>query len=234
MDSKPEQEGTSSGHRDLLENPMLKTRLLVHLELGEQRDFKKFDAAMNLLLQNIEKAVSQHFEQNPSFQRPACHSGCHWCCGYCCGYKISVFPFEVVRIVTFLQDSLSANEMKKLRDRIEKTSKARPTHLSPKKRVKLRFFCPLLIERRCIAYPIRPMSCRAHLSTDAMACKRAFYNPDNDRINLCRYALELYTNVKAGLRQGLHDFGIDSQPLELISALRHGFQVPDLMKIIYQ
>ena len=207
------------------ENSLIQARLLIHLALQEGKDFEKINAGISKLLLDAERAVTLFFEQNPSIPKPACHFGCHWCCGF----KTSVFPFEVVRIVSFLQSKLAPDELTDLTERIKKIDK-RTRSLSLKKRAKLKIFCPLLVKGECIAYPVRPMSCRAHLSTDEKACNRAFHNTKNNRINLCAYSLELYACIKSGMAQGFSEFGIDSNPLELISSLRHGFQVPDLAK----
>ena len=205
------------------DNPLNQARFLIPLALQEGRDFKKIDAGISKFLLDIERTVTLFFEENPSVPKPACHHGCHWCCGF----KTSAFPFEIVRIVSFLQSRLASDELTGLIRRIEKIDKG-TRNLSLKQRAKLKVFCPLLVKGECIAYPVRPMSCRAHLSTDEKACKKAFQNANSNRINLCAYSLEVYGYAKRCIEQGFSEFGIDSHALELISSLRRGFQVPDL------
>ncbi|HID31544.1 MAG TPA: hypothetical protein EYP19_16295 [Desulfobacterales bacterium] len=173
---------------NILENPFMQARLLIHLALQDGRDLKKIDEGISKLLLEVEQDVALFFEQDPSIARPDCHPGCRWCCGF----KTSVFPFETVRIVSFLQSRLSPDELTVLTGRVKKIDK-RTRGLTLNQRAKLKVFCPLLVKGGCIAYQVRPMSCRAHLSTDEKACKRAFYNYKNNRVNLCAYALELCT-----------------------------------------
>jgi hypothetical protein len=208
---------------NILENPTVATTAMILLELQKGRNFKALDARIGEFLEHIEQLVATFFVQNPDDARCACHSGCHWCCGF----MTLVFPFEVVRIVEYLNGSLTEGERTSLIQRLEKLDKL-TGNLSPKKRAKLKVFCPLLQNGVCIAYPVRPMSCRAYLSTDEKACKRAFYYPSNDWVEACVYVVRLYAGVKEGMAQGFAAFAIDSQPGELISYLRQGFQVADL------
>ena len=208
---------------NIAENPTVAASTLILLELQKERNFRELDARIGEFLATIERMVAAFFEQYPSMAPCACHSGCHWCCGF----KTLAFPFEIVRIVEYLNANLPADKRAGLIQRIDKTHTLTRT-LSPKQRVKLKLFCPLLINGACVAYPVRPMSCRAYLSTDEMACKRGFYNPNNDRVDQSSYALGLYACVKVGFEQGFRAFNIDSQPGELIGMLHQGFQIPDL------
>jgi len=211
---------------NILENPTVATTTMLLLELQKEKNFKALDARIGQFLEHVEQQVATFFEQNPDDARCACHSGCHWCCGF----MTLVFPFEIVRIVEYLKGSLTADQRAGLMQRLEKLDK-RTCNLSPKQRAKLKVFCPLLQDGVCLAYPVRPMSCRAYLSTDEKACKRAFYYPSNDWVEACVYVVRLYAGVKNGMEQGFAAFAIDSQPGELISYLRQGFQVADLAEV---
>jgi len=208
---------------NILENPTVAAKALILLELQKERNFKALDARIGEFLEHVSQLVASFYEQNPSIARYACHSGCHWCCGF----KTLVFPFEAVRMIAYLNDTLSADQCASLLQHIEKMDK-RTHNLSPKQRVKLKVFCPLLKDGVCIAYPVRPMSCRSYISTDENACKRAFYNPSNDRVDACSYSVGLYACVKTGMEQGFADCNIDSRPGELIAMLCQGFQTPDV------
>jgi len=206
-----------------LENPTVAAKTLILLELQKERNFNALNSKIGDFLGTIEQMVVSFYERNPDITRCACHFGCHWCCGF----KTLVFPFEIVRIIDFINTSLTMEERNDLIQRVERLDK-RTHNLSPKQRVKLKIFCPLLRNGVCLAYPVRPMSCRAYISTDETACKRAFYNPANIRVDGCSYSFGLYARVKDGMEQGFRSFGIDSQPGELISFLRQGFQAADL------
>ena len=208
---------------NILESPAVAAKTLILLELQKERNFRELDSKIEEFLEHIGQLVATFFEQNPDDARCACHAGCHWCCGF----MTLVFPFEAVRIIAYLNGSLTVDQRNSLVLHLEKLDK-RTRNLSPKQRAKLKVFCPLLKEGVCIAYPVRPMSCRAYLSTDEKACKRAFYYPSYDYVEACAYVVKLYAGVKEGMEQGFSAFGIDSRPGELISFLRQGLQTPDL------
>lgn len=211
---------------NILENPTVAAKTMILLALQKDRDFRALDDEIGQFLAHIEQMVVSFYEQNPAIARYACHLGCHWCCGF----KTLVYPFEVVRIINFIRGSLTEAEQEELIQRVGKLDK-RTHNLSPKQRVKLKIFCPLLRNGVCIVHPVRPMSCRSYLSTDEKACKRAFYYPAGDRLDACSYSVGLYTCVKNGMEQGFVSCNIDSQPGELISFLHQGFQVPDLSEV---
>ncbi len=208
---------------NILENPTDAANTMIYLELHGERNFDRLNALIGKFLLTVEQMVASFFEQNQDIARCACHAGCHWCCGF----KTSVYPFEVVRMVAYLNETLSADQRKSLLQHIEKMDK-RTHNLSSKQRAKLKIFCPLLQNGACIAYPARPMSCRAYLSTDEKACKRAFHSPANGLVDSLPYSVGLYACVKNGIEQGFRAFDIDSQPGELISYLRQGLQISNL------
>jgi Fe-S-cluster containining protein len=106
-------------------------------------------------------------KETPPQAPPACHEGCAWCCYTPVG---TVVP-EVLRIVAYLRETLSAEQWKSLCERVRLGAEQRKLlGLVQVRRAALP--CPLLVDDRCSAYPVRPLTCRGYSSCDAESCKR--------------------------------------------------------------
>jgi hypothetical protein len=83
------------------------------------------------------------------------------------------------------------------------------------------------VNRRCSAYPVRPLTCRGFNSRDAHQCE-LFAQPGG-KATVPTYVpqLRLTTFVLDGMRAGLTETGLPGDLLELTAALRIAFEVPD-------
>lgn len=110
---------------------------------------------------------------------PACKLGC---C-YCCRYHILTNVAEAHTLAQYVRRELSAGQIDELRLRTQQwhewensrpgrhpsTSGDEPTGLC-----NYDHCCPLLVDRACIAYPVRPVACRTHfVSSDPLSCGAA-------------------------------------------------------------
>ncbi len=215
--------------KNIIENPTVAAQTMIILALQVEKNFTALDAVIGDLLGSVEQMVNTMYANHPEITPRTCHAGCHWCCGF----KTLVFPFEIVRIVHFLNQTLPSVERDHLLRRIEKIN-TKTADMSLKQRARLKIFCPLLHNDACLVYPVRPISCRACLSTDEKKCKQAFYYPAKDRVERCSYSLNVYGAIKNGLDLGLSACHIDNQYGELVSFLHQGFQAPNLPAVWLQ
>jgi Fe-S-cluster containining protein len=173
--------------------------------------------AAELAEQAIEDAKSAY----PS-PRLACREGCDWCCHLRVGTAVP----EVFRIVSYLRQTLTPDELQATIKRIVQLDEQR-RQLRAGKRGEARLPCALLQERQCIAYPVRPLTCRGFNSSDARQCE-LFVKLGNKVIVPTYHAqIRLTTFVLDGMRAGLSETGLKGDLLELTAALRIAFEVPD-------
>jgi hypothetical protein len=155
----------------------------------------------------------------------ACREGCTWCCHLTVGTAVP----EVARIIAYLRSALSAEEWNALRERANRLGELR-RQLRPAKRGDVRLPCPLLVEGRCIAYPVRPLTCRGCNSTDAAACESYLKTPGQKTLPDYAPQQRLAAFVLDGMRAGLSESGLKDDLLELSAALRIALEAPDAIE----
>jgi Fe-S-cluster containining protein len=167
--------------------------------------------------QGIQAALAQHPPRPPL----ACAEGCAWCCHKIVGCAVP----EVLRIVSYLQQQLSPEEMAATRNRIVQRDEERRALRHDRWAAK-RLACPLLVDQRCSVYPVRPLTCRGFNSTDVRQCERSFKTREPVQVPTHAASHRLATFVLAGLRDGLCEVGLQDDLLELTSALRVAVTLP--------
>lgn len=155
----------------------------------------------------------------------ACQEGCDWCCHLTVGTSVP----EVARIIAYLRRTLSPEQFEALRERVIVQDNAR-REAKAARRNSLRQPCPLLVEHRCVAYPVRPLTCRGCNSTSAHQCE-LFLDPRNKAV-VPMYVPQhrLTTFVLDGMRAGLTEAGLKGDLLELAAALRIALETPDALE----
>jgi Fe-S-cluster containining protein len=155
----------------------------------------------------------------------ACKEGCDWCCYLTVGTTVP----EVARIVEYLRQTLSPEDLQATRERVcrlddqrreRKFTRGNGTHLP----------CALLVNQRCSAYPARPLTCRGFNSSDAHQCELFLQAPNKVTVPLYAPQLRLTTFVLDGLRAGLTESRLNGDRLELTAALRIAFEVPNAIE----
>lgn len=168
-----------------------------------------------------EQAVDEAKRRDPP-PPSACKEGCDWCCYLTVGTTVP----EVIRIVEYLQQTLSPEELQATRQRIAEREE-RTQRLTPSQRAEARAPCALLVNHRCIAYPVRPLTCRGFNSSDAHACELFLQSPRKVVVPNYVPQLRLMTFVLDGMRAGLSESGLRGDLVELTAALRIALEVPD-------
>jgi Fe-S-cluster containining protein len=178
------------------------------------------EGAVALAEQNL--AQAQEREPPPPL---ACKEGCDWCCYMRVGTAVP----EVARIVAYLRRTLSPDEFHVVRQRVVQLAELR-RELGSRKRADPRLPCPLLAEHRCLAYPVRPLTCRGCNSTDAQACERFVHLGPKEPIPAYEPQHRLSTFVLDGLRAGLAEARLPGDLLELTAALQIALEVPEAVE----
>jgi Fe-S-cluster containining protein len=168
-----------------------------------------------------EEAVRQATAIDPP-PRLACKEGCDWCCHLAVGTSVP----EVVRIVAYLRQTLSPEELEATRQRVARADDDR-RRLPPDRRAAARLPCPLLVEHRCSAYPVRPLTCRGFNSTDASRCELFVKAPVRVEIPMYPPQQRIMTFVLDGTRAALQAAGLKDELLDLRPALRIALDTPD-------
>jgi Fe-S-cluster containining protein len=164
-----------------------------------------------------DQAVRVAMKEVPARRPPACREGCAWCC-----YKpVGTAAPEVLRIVAYLRDNLSPEQWQSLCERV-RLADERWRHNRRAARP-----CPLLVEDRCSAYPVRPLTCRGYNSSDARRCKDALDSHREADVPVYEPQQRLATFVLDGLRAGVAENALEETLLELTPALRIALERPD-------
>jgi Fe-S-cluster containining protein len=208
-------------------------------ELGARRDQRVYTAEQfrhaRTPLQVIEvtrhadavadEAVRAALKEMPPPAPPACREGCAWCC-----YKpVGTAAPEVLRIVAYLRDTLSPEQWGHLCERVRSGAEQRRL-LGPARARRAALPCPLLVENRCSAYPVRPLTCRGYNSSDARRCERTLGSDSGAAVPIYWPQQRLTAFVLDGLRAGLEESRLDAGLLELTAALRIALETPGVQE----
>ncbi|HPR31524.1 MAG TPA: hypothetical protein PLK12_05500 [Prolixibacteraceae bacterium] len=120
--------------------------------------------------------------------RPVCRKGCSWCC-----YQlIELLNWEAPILIDYLKKNKHRPIFAEVRNNLSEwfrfchhtcASQSELTldeafqHL-PAEQARKRIPCPFLVDRCCVVYPVRPLSCRLHISRISSRICRI--NPLND------------------------------------------------------
>ncbi|RME42102.1 MAG: YkgJ family cysteine cluster protein [Chloroflexi bacterium] len=152
----------------------------------------------------------------------ACRAGCPWCCYL----PVGVTAAEAVRIAEYLRTTLPACMFEAVREQVAGLDEG-TRHMDEDARAIARLPCPLLDDRLCSVYAVRPLACIAWTSFDALACKAAWYTATPATVPAHAVCYQAVMSVRLGLRSGLADVGLDGEKLDLTTAVRIALEVPD-------
>jgi hypothetical protein len=168
-----------------------------------------------------EQAVEQAMKIAPP-AASACKEGCDWCCHLTVGTSVP----EVARIVAYLRQTLSEEEMQATKERVARNEEER-RRLPLNRRASARLACGLLVGHRCCAYSVRPLTCRGFNSADASRCEQFVTSRARVEIPAYQPQQRMMTFVLDGTRAGLQAVGLKDDLLELNAALRIALEAPD-------
>jgi hypothetical protein len=169
-----------------------------------------------------DRALAEALAREPPVPPLACQEGCDWCCHKVVGVAVP----EVLRIVAYLREHLADQAFREVIDRAEAHAEKRRA-LAEDQWAAERLPCPLLVDRRCIAYPVRPLTCRGYTSSNARRCENATKSRQPPAVPTHGPSLRLATFILDGMRSGLSEVGLAGDRLLLAEALRIALSTPD-------
>ncbi|HEY5808767.1 MAG TPA: YkgJ family cysteine cluster protein [Povalibacter sp.] len=154
----------------------------------------------------------------------ACNAGCSWCCHF----TVDVRAAEVFRILDFMQRTLSATELVRVRSEVE-VNRGTMLQLSEIERMQHNTKCPFLAAGRCTIYAARPQTCRNYHATDAAGCRQSFEEPDNLDIDpeFAPLVYQAGASHVDGFTKALQAEGYDTAVYEMNIALAAAMEQPE-------
>jgi Fe-S-cluster containining protein len=173
------------------------------------------------------RIADEALQQATQIEPPACSAckeGCDWCCHLTVGTSVP----EVVRIVDYLRQNLSPEEFAALRERVHRLDDERRERRAAG-HSEAGLPCALLVDHRCIAYPVRPLMCGGFNSSDAGECERFVQSSGQTPLPLYAPQLRLAAFILDGMLAGLSDSGLAAERVELTAALRIALDTPGVI-----
>jgi hypothetical protein len=146
--------------------------------------------------------------------RLACTVGCTWCCYL----RVKATPLEVWAIYDFMGSYMDPSGLARIRQRLATIDDV-TRGMDGQERVRARIACPLLVNARCVAYPVRPIGCRVYHSLDCADCETLLDDVAHS-VKVRPNVAGLGTGLSAGLTEGLRTVGLKTRVLELTAGLR--------------
>lgn len=156
----------------------------------------------------------------------ACAAGC---C-FCCHLPVDLTPIEALGIVLYLREALAPDEFAVAVERIAATA-ARVRGLSYEEHAQAKVPCALLVDGKCVAYPRRPLACRAWLSTSVARCEDMLEgDPLAILPPLDTEAYNAIWKVAHDVMHGTTAAGLEGGSYELHSALSRALALPEAIQ----
>jgi Fe-S-cluster containining protein len=166
--------------------------------------------------------ASNLVEQLVDTQAIACRAGCAWCCSL----FVSATAPEILQIADYLRKTRSSDDLAVLHERLIEREQLLAGKTA-EQRSAARLPCVLLDNQQCSVYPVRPLACGSWTSTSAERCEESWRRHWATKITANQMQLWLYGGVMLGLYEGLNAYGLDSDELDLTTALRIALDMPD-------
>lgn len=176
-------------------------------------------------LKRAERAIDQVVRLVPPPRPIACAAGCPWCCHI----RLTASIPEVLLVLDYLRRTLSAEELATLTRKVtnvDRITRGRDGATREKQRLP----CPLLKDGSCGVHPVRPLSCRAVVSVNVAACRRAYDSHMRDPVPMHEWQYQAANGVGYGLHGGLAQAGFGLEDVEMNAALALGLATPDISK----
>jgi Fe-S-cluster containining protein len=205
------------------QDPILR---LEHIIYQTTRNLLGNDKSKSTLIKIAEQAAKfaeELIEAVKKIDQPrlACHEGCAWCCYM----EVGVTVPEVVRILDYLEQNFSREELNKLKATVINQDE-QTRQLNKLQRLQARLPCIFLQDKKCTIYPVRPLSCIGWNSMDEATCKQYVKNPEKKQGRL-RQSAKAYQSQRVisiaadmGLGKALHAENLDSHLMRLTGAMR--------------
>ena len=165
--------------------------------------------------------LTRRFEAEAELPHPvACQAGCD----SCCYNQVELTPPEALLIGHHIAGNFSEAEKETVLAAVARNL-ARTDGKNPAAVAVMRaeLPCPLLRDRRCSVYPVRPLVCRAMHGLDRERCAAELRTGSLAGSQYYAHRHEIAASVSAGLREGCRVAGLQSGAFNLTRALNDFF-----------
>ena len=132
---------------------------------------------------DINNALEEYYKNNDTnFQeyitakeiKLSCQCGCY----YCCNVKVTTRPYEIFLIAQFIE-AFPVDKKSQIITKLEEHKKALSKINTEIEHWSINISCPLLFDKICSIYPVRPLLCRAYYSLDVSSCRYSYNHPSD-------------------------------------------------------
>jgi len=127
-------------------------------------------------------------------------------------------------MVDYLRSRLKPGELSALQQRLVSTDGITRS-MDGHQRIGAKMMCPLLVDGKCLSYPLRPIACRVYHTLNRSDCEALLEKPGGN-VTIRRDIFGLSMGILAGLTEGLHAIGLPTRLLELTAGLRIAMDDP--------
>ena len=168
-------------------------------------------------LRRAEEVIFEVMDLVPPPQPIACKAECPWCCHI----RLTATPPEVLLVLEYIADNFTPGEKIALERKVANID-GYTRGLDGEDRAKLRLPCPLLKDGSCSVHSVRPLSCRAVVSVDVAACKRAYDSHMEEPVPQHDMQILAANGIGYGILAGMADADFPVEDAEMNAALALG------------
>jgi Fe-S-cluster containining protein len=161
--------------------------------------------------------LTRRCEAEQDLPRPV---ACREECDACCYNRVELTPPEALIIAHHIVVNFSAAEKEVVLANLARNlARTRGQGAAAVASMRAGLPCPLLRDRRCSVYPVRPLTCRAMHSLNREGCAAELATGSLAASSYYAHRHEIALSVSAGLREGCRAAGLQSGALNLALAL---------------
>ncbi|MDA1024329.1 MAG: YkgJ family cysteine cluster protein [Proteobacteria bacterium] len=174
-------------------------------------------------LKRAEGTIAKVLKLVPPPSPIACKANCPWCCHI----RLTASVPEVLAVLGYIRENFSTEEIEALTRKVANID-GFTRRLDGEARARQRLPCPLLKDGSCSVHAVRPLSCRAVVSVDVAACKRAYQSHMQEPVPQHELQILAANAIGYGIFAGLADAGRELEDLEVNAALALGLADKDI------
>jgi Fe-S-cluster containining protein len=216
--------GTSAAQATPIDERLAALARETVLEIGQRG--RTGETALELAFSAMVLAdhVLDRFESETPLPQPiVCRPGCD----FCCYLQVELTPPEALLLGRRIEENFSRDAKVRLLASLERSWNLKAGKSKQEiARIRRELPCPLLRDRRCSVYPVRPLLCRAMHALDAGQCASASRSQDLAPVDHYAHRREFIIAIAKGLADGCRALGCQCGSLDLTGAILDYFGEP--------
>jgi len=194
------------------------------LEIGQRGRTRETALELAFSAMVLADQVLTRFESENLLPQPiVCRPGCD----FCCCLQVELTPPEALLLGSQIEENFSGDAKVRLLACLERSWNLKAGKTKQEiARIRRELPCPLLRERRCSVYLVRPLLCRSMHALDAGQCALSFRSQDLTPVDHYAHRREFIIAISKGLADGCRALGCQCGSLDLSRALLDYFENP--------